>query len=77
MGLLGSLFSALGDSNSGNSKGGVPSYLRNDYEKCGIDPDYVSPDPNRGKKMYCTMCGRIYNGGAMCLDCRNDLVEWN
>lgn len=72
MGLFDSLFSS-------SSKGGVPSYLRESYEKYGFDPDNEggSAKPNNGKKMYCTRCRRIYNGGVNCRECRNILVEWH
>ena len=75
MGFLDSLFS---DSSS-NKKGGVPSYLRDDYRKFGLDPDEndLPPVANEGKKMYCTRCRRIYNGGCVCPECRNLLVEWH
>lgn len=73
MGFLDSLFS------SPSGKGSMPDYLRKDYEKYGLDPDNesVGSVPNKGKKMYCTMCRRIYNGGAQCPKCRNILVEWH
>lgn len=73
MGFLDSLFS------SSSSKGGVPDYLRRDYEKFGLDPDNEvrGSISNKGKKMYCTMCRKIYNGGHMCPDCENLLVEWH
>ena len=71
MGLFDALFSADSD------KGGPPKYLRDSYQKFGLDPDNeLGPIPNRGKKMYCTMCRKIYNGGVRCVNCDNDLVEW-
>lgn len=72
MGFFDSLFSS-------SSKGGVPDYLRDSYKKFGLDPDNegCSPTPNNRKKMYCTRCRRIYNGGVMCRECSNPLVEWH
>jgi hypothetical protein len=71
MGFLGSLFSSTSD------QGSMPKYLQKEYEKFGLDPDHeVKGTANRGKKMYCTMCRRIYNGGVYCRDCNNILVEW-
>ncbi len=73
MGFFDSLFS----NNKGS--GNIPSYLRKDYEKFGLDPDDESwgPSPTREKKMYCTRCRRIYvNGSVICPECRNTLVEW-
>lgn len=73
MGIFDSLFS------SSSSKGDIPSYLRDTYKKFGLDPDDEGGGsmPNDGKNMYCTMCRRIYNGGVMCPDCHNPLVEWH
>lgn len=71
MGLFDSLFSST-------NNGDVPSYLRKDYERFGLNPDNeVSKRPsNNGTKMYCTMCRKIYNGGYLCRQCNNILVEW-
>ncbi len=70
----------MGFFSSSSKKGGVPGYLRKDYEKFGLDPDEeeydVASTPNHGKKMYCTMCRKIYNGGIKCTKCDNLLVEW-
>lgn len=72
MGFLDSLFS------SSNKDGSTPSYLKKEYEKFGLDADHeVKGTANQGKKMYCTMCRRIYNGGYMCNHCKNILVEWH
>lgn len=59
--------------NNQKKKSGPPEYLRRTF---GLDYDYDSPKPNQGKKMYCTMCRKIYNGGVRCYDCDNILVEW-
>ena len=58
IGFLDSIFSSSSD------KGGIPGYLRKDYEKIGIYPDDEegSPLANNGKKMYRIMCRRIYKG---------------
>ena len=76
MGFFDSLFSS-----SSSNKGGVPSYLRNDYIKHGLNPDDEGmgrSTSNRGKKMYCTMCRRIYEGDiAICPKCENILIEWH
>lgn len=71
MGFLDGLFS------SSSGKGGPPDYLKRDYEKFGLDPDHEVSVVNKHKKMYCTRCRRIYNGGAKCQDCGNILVEWH
>lgn len=73
MGFLDSFFS------SPPGQGGMSDHLRKDYEKFGFDPDDEGggPIPNKGKKMYCTMCHRIYNGGVKCSQCNNILVEWH
>lgn len=73
MGFFDSLFSSSPD------RGGVPDYLKNSYEKFGINPDDESRNqiPNNGIKMYCTQCRKIYNGGYKCTKCDNILVEWN
>lgn len=66
---------------SSSRKGGVPTWLRKDYEKFGLDPDNEAPwnssDDNSGKKMYCPRCGSVYNGGYKCRECGNLLVEWH
>lgn len=73
MGFLDSLFS------SAASKGGVPGYLKGDYEKEGLDPENEGgfSAANAGQKMYCTQCRKIYIGGYKCRDCNNILVEWH
>ena len=71
MGLFDSLFSS-------SNGGGVPNYLRKEYERFGLDPDAAPQSaPNEGTKMYCTMCRKIYNGGYTCSNCKNILVEWH
>lgn len=52
--------------------------MKNEYEKVGLDPDndLSGEIANQGKKMYCTMCRKIYNGGYMCPARHNILVEW-
>lgn len=72
MGFLDSLFS------SSPNQGGLPGYLKNAYEKAGLDPDNETKGKvaNQGKKMYCTMCRKVYNGGYKCSACDNILVEW-
>ena len=70
MGFFDALFSSDSD------KGGPPKYLRDSYEKFGLDPDKeIKTRANSGKQMYCTMCRRIYRGGMYCTDCNNPLIE--
>ncbi|MBR2895394.1 MAG: hypothetical protein IKC03_07030 [Oscillospiraceae bacterium] len=72
MGIFDSLFS------SKKSSGGVPDYLKKSYKQFGLDPDDEGgqPVPNVGKKMYCTMCRKIYvNGAVRCRNCDNVLIE--
>ena len=58
-----------------SNEGSAPSYIRKQYEKYGLDTDNeVSNVSNQGKKMYCTMCRKIYNGGYKCGNCNNILV---
>ncbi len=73
MRFLDSLFS------SGSSKGGVPGYLKGDYEKVGLATENENgfSVANPGQKMYCTKCRKIYIGGYKCSDCNNILVEWH
>lgn len=63
---------------SSSNRGSVPSYLKNEYEKVGLNPDndLSGEIANQGKKMYCTICRKIYNGGYMCPARHNILVEW-
>ena len=49
MGFLDALFS------SSSGKGGVPDYLKREYEKFGLDPDNEISDANEHKKILYQM----------------------
>lgn len=70
-------FDSLFSSSSG--RGNVPDYLKNSYEKFGLDPDDEGENhiSSNRTKMYCTQCRKIYNGGYKCIKCDNILVEWH
>ncbi len=75
MGLLDFLFSG----SSSSSNGEAPDYIKKTYSDNGLNCDHEFDGmkvANAGRKMYCTRCRTVSNGGYKCRECGNLLVEW-